>query len=276
MPAPIRPARAAWRRRLYVVIFEHDTRAGRLFDEALLVLILASITAVLVESVEPVRQRWGAWLYAAEWAFTILFTIEYVLRVWCVRRARNYVLSFFGLIDLLAVIPTYLSLLFPGGQFLAVIRVLRVMRVFRVLKLARYVGEASALSAALRSARYKISVFVVGLLSVVVVVGALMYVIEGPEAGFTSIPKGVYWAIVTLTTVGFGDITPRTALGQALASFVMILGYGVIAVPTGIVTAELTAQPRGGAGPGRLCPHCSKPEPEGGAAFCRWCGSPLG
>lgn len=263
------------RARAYHVIFDHDTRWARTFDVALIVLILASVVVVMLDSVGPIRAEHATLLHAAEWVFTVLFTIEYGVRVWCVQSARNYVLSYFGVIDLLAVIPTYLSLLVPGGQFLAVVRVLRVMRVFRVLKLARFVGEASALAAALRSARYKIVVFVVGVLTIVVVVGALMYVIEGPEAGFTSIPKGVYWAVVTLTTVGFGDITPRTALGQALASFVMILGYGVIAVPTGIVTAELTAQPRGGAGPSRLCPECRKPEPEGGAAFCRWCGTPL-
>ena len=264
------------RSRAYHVIFEHDTWWARTFDVVLIVLILTSVGVVMLDSVASIRAEHAPLLRAAEWAFTILFTIEYVLRVWCVRHARHYVLSFFGLIDLLAVVPTYLSLLVPGGQFLAVVRVLRVMRVFRVLKLARFVGEASALAAALRSARYKISVFVVGVLTVVIVVGALMYVVEGPAAGFTSIPKGVYWAIVTLTTVGFGDITPLTPLGQALASFVMILGYGVIAVPTGIVTAELTAQPRGGTAPGRACPSCGQPEPEGGAAYCRWCGTPLG
>lgn len=263
------------RARTYHVIFEQDDRPSRVFDVVLIGLILASVAAVMFDSVADVRARHGPELRAAEWIFTILFTIEYALRAWSVERRPAYVLSFFGLIDLMAVLPTYLSLLFPGGQFLAVVRVLRLMRIFRVLKLARYVGEASALAAALRSSRYKIAVFLVGVLTVVVVVGAVMYVVEGPPAGFTSIPKGVYWAIVTLTTVGFGDITPLTPVGQAIASLVMILGYGVIAVPTGIVTAELTAQPRRFVPGARTCPSCGQPEPEGGAAYCRWCGTPL-
>lgn len=263
------------RARAYHIIFEHDRGWARRFDVALILAILASVVAVMLDSVAEVRMRYGSALHAAEWAFTIVFTVEYGLRLWCVRRPSSYALSFFGTIDLLAVIPTYLSLIVPGGQFLAVIRVLRVMRVFRVLKLTRYVGEASVLAAALRSARYKIAVFVVGVLTVVCVVGALMYVVEGPESGFTSIPRGVYWAIVTLTTVGYGDIAPQSAVGQTLAAFVMILGYGVIAVPTGIVTAELTAIPRA-ASSGRSCGECAQTEPEEGAAFCRWCGSRLG
>ena len=263
------------RARAYHVIFEHDRGWARRFDVALIVAILGSVLAIMLDSVTAVRARYGPELYAVEWLFTILFTVEYALRIWCVKRPSTYVLSFFGVIDLLAVVPTYLSLVAPGGHFLAVIRVLRVMRVFRVLKLTRYVGEASVLAAALRSARYKIAVFVVGVLTVVCVVGSLMYIIEGPASGFTSIPRGVYWAIVTLTTVGYGDIAPQSAVGQALAAFVMILGYGVIAVPTGIVTAELTAIPRA-ASSGRTCPQCARPEPEQAAAFCRWCGSRLG
>jgi voltage-gated potassium channel len=263
------------RGRAYRVIFEHDKGWARRFDVALIIAILASVVAVMLDSVAEVRMRHGSALQVAEWVFTIVFTVEYGFRLWCVKRPSSYALSFFGIIDLLAVIPTYLSLIAPGGQFLAVIRVLRVMRVFRVLKLTRYVGEASVLAAALRSARYKIAVFVVGVLAIVCVVGSLMYVVEGPEAGFTSIPRGVYWAIVTLTTVGYGDIAPQSPAGQALAAFVMILGYGIIAVPTGIVTAELTAIPRAGS-PGRACNACGQTEPEEGAAFCRWCGAPLG
>jgi voltage-gated potassium channel len=263
------------RGRAYRVIFEHDKGWARRFDVALIVAILSSVVAVMLDSVAEVRMRHGSALLAAEWFFTIVFSIEYGLRLWCVKHPSSYALSFFGIIDLFAVIPTYLSLIVPGGQFLAVIRVLRVMRVFRVLKLTRYVGEASVLAAALRSARYKIAVFVVGVLTVVCVVGSLMFIFEGPESGFTSIPRGVYWAIVTLTTVGYGDIAPQTATGQALAAFVMILGYGVIAVPTGIVTAELTAMPRARSS-GRACQACRQVEPEEGAAFCRWCGTRLG
>jgi len=274
---PLSPAGApgSLRARTYHVIFDSDRGWARAFDVGLILAILASVLAVMLDSVVGFTARYRTWLTWIEWQFTILFTIEYALRVWCVKPRRAYALSFFGLIDLLAVIPTYLSLLLPGGQYLAVIRVLRVMRVFRVLKLARYVGEASVLGAALRAARYKIAVFVVGVITVVIVVGSMMYLIEGGESGFTSIPRGVYWAIVTLTTVGYGDIAPDTPLGQTLAAFVMILGYGIIAVPTGIVTAELTHQaylnPRGG----RECPGCAKIEPQGSAAFCRWCGASL-
>jgi len=230
----------------------------------------------MLDSVAGLTDQYGTWLKWIEWHFTIIFTIEYALRIWCVKPRRAYTLSFFGLIDLLAVIPTYLSLLLPGGQYLAVIRVLRVMRVFRVLKLARYVGEASVLGAALRAARYKIAVFVVGVITVVIVVGSAMYLIEGGQSGFTSIPRGVYWAIVTLTTVGYGDIAPTTPIGQTLASFVMILGYGIIAVPTGIVTAELTHASYRATTTGRECPGCAQIEGESGAAFCRWCGTSLG
>ena len=260
---------------MYHVIFDSDRGWARAFDVGLILAILASVVAVMLDSVSGFAERYGTWLTWIEWHFTILFTIEYALRTWSVRPGRAYTLSFFGLIDLLAVIPTYLSLLLPGGQYLAVIRVLRVMRVFRVLKLAQYVGEASVLGAALRAARYKIAVFVVGVITVVIVVGSMMYLVEGGESGFTSIPRGVYWAIVTLTTVGYGDIAPVTPIGQTLASFVMILGYGIIAVPTGIVTAELTHQayrnPRGG----QECPGCSQVEPDDAAAFCRSCGTSL-
>jgi voltage-gated potassium channel len=257
------------------VIFETETRSGRAFDVALLVAILASVLAVLMESVAPFAARYGPGLRRLEWVFTVLFTIEYALRVWSVSRPRSYTLSFFGLIDLLAVIPTYLSVIVPGGQVLAVVRVLRVLRVFRVLKLTRYMGEASVLGAALRAARYKISVFLVTVFGIVIIVGAVMYLVEGPASGFTSIPMGVYWAIVTLTTVGFGDITPVTTLGQTIASFVMILGYGIIAVPTGIVTAEIVAQGRGPDVGYRVCTTCRHQERDPEALYCRRCGERL-
>jgi len=260
----------------YHVIFETESAGGRAFDIALILVIIASVLVVMLDSVTSLRTEYGPLLRALEWVFTLLFTVEYVLRLWSVSSPRAYALSFFGLIDLFAVIPTYLSLVLPGGQALAVIRVLRVIRVFRVLKLAQYVGEASVLASALRAARYKISVFLVAVVTVVIVVGALMYLIEGAEAGFTSIPIGVYWAVVTLTTVGYGDIAPLTPVGQTLAAFVMILGYGIIAVPTGIVTSELTVLSREASGRGpRACPACGHASQDTQAAYCARCGSGL-
>lgn len=256
---------------VYSVIFDHDRGWAKRFDVALIVAILASVLAVMLESISSVRAAYGPELRLAEWMFTALFTVEYALRIWSARPARAYARSFFGLVDLLAVMPTYLSLFIPGGQSLAVIRVLRVLRVFRVLKLAQYVGGASVLAAALRSARYKIAVFFVAVVTIVIVVGSVMYFVEGPTRGFTSIPVGVYWAIVTLTTVGYGDIAPSTALGQTIASFVMILGYAIIAVPTGIVTVELGAVSR--ASHQRTCTACERPEPDPSGTHCRWCGS---
>ncbi len=266
-------APGSMRATVYSVIFDHDRGWAKAFDVALIVAILASVLAVMLESVSSVRAAYGRELRLAEWVFTALFTIEYALRVWSARPARAYVRSFFGLVDLMAVMPTYLSLFIPGGQSLAVIRVLRVLRVFRVLKLAQYVGEASVLASALRSARYKISVFFVAVVTIVVVVGSVMYFVEGPARGFTSIPVGVYWAIVTLTTVGYGDIAPSTPLGQTIASFVMILGYAIIAVPTGIMTVELGNVAR--AGRTRACSSCGRAETDPSGTHCRWCGARL-
>jgi voltage-gated potassium channel len=257
---------------VYHVIFEHDRGLPRAFDVVLIAAIIASVLAVMLESVASIRGEYGPQLRTAEWVFTGLFTVEYLLRIWSARPARGYVLSFFGLVDLLAVLPTYVSLLVPGGQALAVIRVLRVVRVFRVLKLTRYVGEAATLLTALRASRFKISVFFVAVITIVTVVGAVMYVVEGPSRGFTSIPISVYWAIVTLTTVGYGDIAPSTPFGQLIASLVMILGYAVIAVPTGIVTAELTMRRREAART-KTCRSCGREDPDGDGAFCRWCGT---
>lgn len=259
----------------YEVIFGHEPGWGRRFDAILIALIIASVSAVMMDSVSGLSSRYGPQLLAVEWAFTLLFTLEYVVRIWCVKNVRAYVFSFFGIIDLLSVIPTYLSVLLPGGQYLAVIRVLRVVRVFRVFKLVRFLGEASLLSVALRNARYKIAVFLVTVLCIVIVVGSVMYLVEGPQGGFTSIPKGVYWAIVTLTTVGYGDIAPTTALGQALAAFVMILGYGIIAVPTGIVTAEIASLPGGGGYHAIPCPSCEHIEVDPDAKYCRFCGEEM-
>lgn len=289
--SPLGPAggEGSLRARVYTVIFEHDTRAGRIFDEVLLAAIVASVAIVMLDSVQSLRAAHGPYLRGLEWFFTVLFSAEYLARLWSVDRPARYAGSFFGIVDLLAVIPTYLSVLVPGGQVLVVVRILRVIRIFRILKLAQYVGEANVLSAALRASRFKITVFLLSVLNIVVVVGALMYLVEGPQAGFTSIPKGVYWAVVTLTTVGYGDIAPLTTLGQTLAALVMIMGYGIIAVPTGIVTTELGRQSAlrgtesgdakrttedGERAPGR-CPRCSAGERDPAARFCRYCGTAL-
>jgi len=263
------------RGKTYDVIFGHEPGWGRYFDAILIALIIGSVGAVMLDSVSSLSSRYGTALLAVEWGVTVLFTLEYVVRLWCVKAPRAYALSFFGIIDLLSILPTFLSVLIPGGQYLAVIRVLRVVRVFRVFKLVRFLGEASLLSTALRNARYKIAVFLVTVLCIVIVVGSVMYLIEGPQSGFTSVPKGVYWAIVTLTTVGYGDIAPTTPVGQALAAFVMILGYGIIAVPTGIVTAEIAALPSGGALSTRSCGSCEHVEVDPDAKYCRFCGAPI-
>ncbi len=268
---------SGWRLKLYVVIFEADTAGGKAFDVALIFVILASVAVVMAESIEDVRVGYGNLLAIAEWVFTGLFTVEYLLRLSCVGRPTRYATSFFGVIDLLAVIPTYVSLLFPGAQFLLVIRLVRILRVFRVLKLVHFISEADLLMAALRNSRRKITIFVFAVLTLVVILGSLMYLIEGTANGFTSIPRGVYWAIVTLTTVGYGDISPQTNLGQVLAAVVMITGYAVIAVPTGIVTSEIT---RLGRGEHRdesppLCPSCARGGHDEDAANCKYCGSKL-
>lgn len=269
------PGASPARRRTYEVVFGHETPLGRLFDVVLIAVILLSVAAVLVESIPRYREEWGAGLRALEWVFTVVFTIEYGVRLWCVGHPGRYARSFFGLVDLAAILPSYLSLLLPGGQVLVVVRILRVLRVFRILKLAHYVGEATLLGKALRASRYKITVFLFTVVTVVVVVGSVMYLIEGAENGFTSIPVGMYWAVVTLTTVGFGDITPQTPWGQLLASCLMIMGYGIIAVPTGIVTAELTLASRQSDAGRVFCPGCGLDDHGNDARHCRHCGDEL-
>lgn len=263
------------RERLYKIIFEYDSAAGRRFDTWLFVLILASLAVVLVDSVESYRQRFGTALTLLEWGFTLIFAVEYLTRLYCSPKRLRYAFSFFGLIDLLAVLPSLLALFFPASQYLMVVRILRLLQIFRVLKLRQYLIQANFLLTALRNSRQKITVFFVSIASLVVVFGAVMYVIEGPANGFTSIPQSIYWAIVTLTTVGFGDITPKTPLGQAVASLVMITGYAVIAVPTGIFTAELSNAMRNDGVLKQPCPCCPKAEHEANASFCSRCGSAL-
>ncbi len=229
-----------WRKRWHEIIFEAETPEGRLFDVWLLVAILLSIVLVMLESVREINEQYGEWLRYGEWFFTLLFTLEYIARLLTVRSPWRYAVSPLGIIDLLSILPTYMSLFFAGTQYFMVIRVLRLLRVFRILKLAHYVHEARVLGTALQASREKIIVFLMAVLSLVIILGTIMYWVEGPENGFTSIPRSIYWAIVTLTTVGYGDIAPATPLGQFISSLVMILGYGILAVPTGIVTSELT------------------------------------
>ncbi|HEX2092458.1 MAG TPA: ion transporter [Longimicrobiaceae bacterium] len=262
------------RQRLHDIIFKHDDPAEKGFDVALIAAILLSVLVVMLDSVAWISARYGRLLHVAEWGFTLLFTVEYLLRLWTSREPLRYARSFYGIVDLLAVLPTYLSVLFPAGRFLVALRILRVLRIFRVLKLAQYVEEASVLTTALRASRYKIIVFVSTVLTIVVVVGSLMYLVEGPGSGFTSIPQGIYWAIVTLTTVGYGDIAPQTTLGKGVAATLMIVGYGIIAVPTGIVTLELDRASRQSRVP-RVCPACGADRHDADAVFCKRCGTRL-
>jgi voltage-gated potassium channel len=263
------------RARLHEVIFESDTRAGRYFDLVLIWLIVLSVATVILESVREVREQYGRLLYALEWLFTLLFTVEYFLRLLSVRRPLRYARSFFGVVDLLAIVPTYLSVFVPGSHYLLVIRILRLFRVFRLLKLSEYVMEADTLRRALRASRRKISVFISAVVLLVIIIGALMYVIEGEAHGFTSIPRSIYWAIVTLTTVGYGDLSPQTSAGQIVASIVMVIGYGIIAVPTGIVSVELAQAVRQKTVTGQSCPSCGAEGHDPDAICCKFCGAKL-
>lgn len=264
-----------WRLQLYTIIFEADTRAGRAFDLALIVAILASVAVVMLDSIASVHQAHARLLTALEWGFTGLFTVEYIARLACVRHPWRYARSPFGIVDLLAVLPTYLAILVPGLSALIDVRVLRLLRIFRIFKLGAYVAEFGALGQALMASRRKILVFMAFVMLVVVVMGTLMYVVEGPANGYTSIPVGVYWAITTMTTVGFGDITPKTDLGRLIASVMMLLGWGTLAVPTGIVSAEFTARRVGQPVTTRTCHACLSEGHAPQARFCRDCGAPL-
>ncbi len=266
---------AGWRLRLYTIIFESDTRAGRLFDIWLIVLILASVLVVMLDSLPGLPPVSQLLFDRLEWVFTLLFTVEYLARLACVRQPLRYALSFYGIIDLLALLPTWLALLVPEVHALVDVRVLRLLRVFRIFKLTAYLAEFQALGAALRASRRKVLVFISAVLMIVVVMGTLMYVVEGPANGFTSIPTAVYWAITTMTTVGFGDITPKTDLGRFIASFMMLLGWGTLAVPTGIVTAEMTARRIGSQPVSRTCPECLKEGHAPEAHYCLLCGTAL-
>ena len=273
---------AGWRQRLYTVVFEADTVAGRRFDQAVIVAILVSVAVVMADSVESLRQRYGAVLTAVEWVFTALFTLEYLARLISVRQPMKYATSFFGVIDFLAVLPTYLALFFPGTHLLIDVRVLRLMRVFRIFKLAEYLVEYNSLGRALAASRRKIMVFLSAVLMLVLIMGTVMYVVEGPAHGYTSIPTSIYWAVSTVTTVGFGDIAPKTDLGRFIASIMMLMGWGILAVPTGIVTAEMAAQRAGMQAPAPLpltsaktCRTCHRKNHDVEARFCFQCGAAL-
>jgi voltage-gated potassium channel len=264
------------RSRLYEVVFESHTPAGKRFDLIVIAAILLSVAVVLADSVQRVAQRHGTMLDAAEWVVTVLFSLEYAARLLSVNRPLRYATSFFGIVDLLAVLPSYLALLFPEAQYLADVRILRLLRIFRVFKLTAYIDEYRMLGTAMAASRRKIMVFLSVVVMIVLIIGTLMYVIEGPENGFTSIPVAVYWAISTMTTVGYGDMVPHTDLGRTLASIMMLMGWGILAVPTGIVTAEMTAQRFQSYLPGlRTCTACGARGHDADAGFCKHCGAPL-
>ena len=265
-----RPGKNQLRKQIHTIIFEADTPAGKAFDLILLGAILLSVAAVMLESVDSLTEKYGRWFRLAEWILTVLFTIEYVLRIYSVKKPLNYMRSFYGVIDFIAILPSYLSIIFSGAQMFMMVRALRLLRVFRVLKLVYYMDEARMLARALYASRGKISVFLFFVVLIVMIIGAVMYLVEGPQnPGFGNIPVSIYWAIVTLTTVGFGDITPQTGLGQLLSAMVMILGYAVLAVPTGIVTMELV---KGTQTNTRACPSCSAEGHDDDATYCKYCG----
>ncbi len=278
MPTLLGRPPGGWRARMFDVIFGTDTPAGRRFDLALVAIILLSILTVVLDSVPDIGRRYAVQMSVLEWTFTIFFTLEYIARLVCVQRPMRYARSFYGVIDLVSVLPTWISLLVPGSQVFLDVRILRLLRIFRILKLTRYVDEYTRLGEALVASKRKIMVFLSVVLMLILILGTVMYVVEGPESGFTSIPMAMYWATVTITTVGYGDITPHTHLGKAIASFMMLLGWGILAVPTGIVSAEMTSQklsrhaPRGEP---RSCSACGSTGHDPRAQFCKDCGAGL-
>ena len=263
-----------WQHKLHEIIYEADTFAGKLFDILLLALILLSVVLVSLESIQSIDEIYHNYINIAEWVITILFTLEYIARLLCVTSPGKYIFSFFGLIDLLSTLPKYLSMVFLGTHSMVALKSLRLLRVFRILKLTHFVGESNTLIKALQASKTKILVFVYGVLILCVIFGTIMYLVESADSGFTSIPKSVYWCIVTLTTVGYGDIAPITPLGQFIASFIMIMGYGIIAVPTGIVTAEMTKKINVDLNT-QACPHCLISEHKEDAVYCHQCGKKL-
>lgn len=265
-----------FQQRWHNIVFEAETPAGRLFDIILLIAILLSVAVVMMESVAPLQQKYHHLFTILEWVFTGLFTLEYLFRVWCSYRPKAYIWSFYGLIDLLCILPTYVEFVFGGGHFLLTIRILRLMRIFRIFKLVPFLNESKQLALALEHSRRKIAVFLFFILLLTVVLGSVMYVIESEHnSGFTSIPVSVYWAVVTLTTVGYGDIAPITPIGQAFSALIMIMGYAIIAVPTGIVTVEMSRLRGKEDVDQRICPHCMREGHDANADFCKYCGTKL-
>ncbi len=259
--------------KIKIIIFGTDTKAGKLFDVVLIITIVLSIITVMLDSVVEYNQQYGLILRFAEWTFTIMFTVEYILRIYSIRRSFSYIFSFFGIIDFLAILPTYLSLFMPGTEVFAIIRVLRVLRIFRVLKLVQFMGEADLLMRAMIASRRKIFIWLFLVMNIVIILGSVMYLVEGRNIGFNSIPRSIYWAVVTLTTVGYGDVVPQTSLGQGIASFIMVLGYSIIAVPTGIVTSEITFAAK--STKEQRCVVCGKEGLDEHAKFCSNCASKL-
>ncbi len=259
--------------KIKIIIFGTDTKAGKLFDVVLIITIVLSIITVMLDSVVEYNQQYGHFFRIAEWTFTIMFTVEYLLRIFSIRRPISYIFSFFGIIDFLAILPTYLSLFIPGSEVFIIIRVLRVLRIFRVLKLVQFMGEADLLLKAMVASRRKIFIWLFLVMNIVIILGSVMYLVEGGNTGFESIPDSIYWAVVTLTTVGYGDVVPQTSFGQALASFIMVLGYSIIAVPTGIVTSEITFAAK--SIKEQRCVVCGKEGLSEDAKFCSNCASKL-
>lgn len=268
--------RSNWKERLHEVIYEADTKSGKLFDVLLLFTILASILLVMLESVPSINAKYDQFFNISEWVITILFTVEYFLRIISIKKPSKYIFSYYGIIDFLSTIPKYLALIFGGAHALIVLRSLRLLRVFRILKVARYIGESNKLLTALKASKAKITVFVFAVLVLCLILGSIMYIVEADaDSGFVSIPRSVYWTIVTLTTVGYGDIAPVTTLGQFIASIIMIMGYGIIAVPTGIVSAEYTAQFKKTNTNTQTCSNCNEDNHTDGAKFCGTCGEKI-
>ena len=265
----------AWQKKLHDVIYESNTVAGKAFDVSLLVVILASILVVMLDSVQRYHQRYGKLFDILEWMFTILFTIEYILRLICIKRPLLYVRSFLGTIDMLAIIPSYLSIFFVGAQSLLVLRALRLLRIFRIFKLNHFLNEMDYLRTAIKASLKKISIFMLVVLTLVIILGSVMYLVENGENGFNSIPDSIYWAIVTITTVGYGDISPVTPMGKFIASLIMFIGYGIIAVPTGIFTAEVAIARRNSSKSAEVCPGCGREGHDNNARFCKFCGAEL-
>lgn len=264
-----------WKTVLYETVFEADTRAGKLFDLTLLVLIILSTITVMIETMPEIPRQYAHYFYKLEWFFTIVFTVEYTLRIIAARNKTRYVLSFLGIIDFLSILPAYVAIFITGAQVFLVIRIIRLIRVFRILKLAQFIGAGNTLRTALLASRHKISVFLLTVIMIVIVSGTMMYLIEGPEHGFSSIPRSIYWAIVTLTTVGYGDIAPQTLFGQAMASIIMIMGYGILAVPTGIVSAEMIQLKSKDKLSTQVCPTCMRDGHDSDAIYCKYCSGKL-